>query len=250
MNFQERKQIILSEVEEKGSVGVKDLAELLDTSEITVRRDLATLSEKGLVFRTHGGAMKVGLSKDKFSFANKTATNAEQKDYICQIAAQQIKENDIVFIDCGSTLFRLCSFVKNMNIKVITNSLPVVYELLDSEVSVNLIGGEVDFSRMAVHGYFAEEHIARYQANKAFIGVDGISLANGLSAFGEKEAAIAKAMAANSDEVFLLCDSSKLEKDKYLKFAPITMINTLVTDKEADENILKFYRKIGLKIIN
>lgn len=249
MNFQKRKQIILEAVEKNGAVEVKELSEILRTSEITVRRDLAILATKGLIYRTHGGAMKVGLVKDPFTFHNKSTLNADRKDYICEIAAREIADGDVIFLDCGSTLFRLCPFIKEKKIKVITNSLPALFELMNSEVSINLVGGEVDYQRQAVHGEMAKEHIARYKATKAFIGVDGVSVNTGLSANSEKEAGIALAMANNSQKVFLLCDSSKLEKDKYYPFAPISLVDTIITDHNADKEIIHLYRskKIDLR---
>ena len=250
MNFQERKQIILRVVEEKGSTDVKELADLLQTSDITVRRDLSVLAEKGLIFRTHGGAMKVELARDPFKFKNKAAVNAEKKDYICQIAARQILDNDIIFLDCGSTLFRLCQFIRNKPIKIITNSLPVVYELMNSQVQLNLIGGEIDRERQAVHGTMAVEHITRYRVTKAFIGVDGISLKNGLTANSEKEASIAMAMAKKAKQVYLLCDSSKFENDKYFSFAPISLVHTIITDTAANPEVIAQYRKQGVEVLN
>lgn len=250
MNFQHRKRIIVQTVDERGSVDVGELAQLLQTSEMTVRRDLVQLASSGLIYRTRGGAMKVSLATDKHTFANKTAVNAERKDYICQLAAQEIQEGDIIFMDCGSTVFRLCQFIRNKRITVVTNSLPVLSELMDSTVSVNLVGGEVDKERRAMHGLIAEEHIARYRAHRAFIGVDGISLQNGLSANGEKEASTATAMARQTEKVYLLCDSSKLETDKYLYFAPLSLFDVLITDQEAKPDVVTAYRQAGITLIN
>lgn len=250
MNYQLRKQLILQKVEEKGSVEVKDLAELLQTSEITVRRDLATLSEQGLLYRTHGGAMKMSLVQTPTSFVNKSTSRIAEKDYICQKASQLIQDGDVVFLDCGSTVSRICQFIKHKRIKVITNSLPIVYELMGTEVSVNLIGGELDAERQAIHGAIALEHIARYQADKAFVGIDGISLARGLSAASEKEASIAMALAKSSRQTVLLCDASKLEKEAYLQFASFEMLDLLITDASADGALLERYKEKGLKIVN
>lgn len=250
MNFQNRKRLIVQTVEAKGSVEVRELAELLQTSEITVRRDLTLLAADGLIYRTHGGAMKVALAANPVQFANKTAVNAANKDHICRLAAQEIREGEIIFMDCGSTVFRLCQFIRNKRIQVITNSLPVINELLQSEVMVNLVGGEVDSKRQAVHGIIAHEHVARYRAHRAFLGVDGISAANGLSAHSETEAGMTLAMAARADEVYLLCDSTKLEKDKYVQFAPLSLIQTIVTDPEARPEVLALYRERGVRVIN
>jgi DeoR family fructose operon transcriptional repressor len=247
MNLQKRKNIILDLLDEKGEVSVKQLAEKLATSEITVRRDLASLTADGLVYRTHGGVMKVDLVKRPVDFAHKVARNIEEKDHICRLAASEIQENDIIFMDCGSTVFRLCPLIKNKSIRVITNSLPVVYELAGSRVQVNLVGGEVDADRLAVHGAIALEHIGRYKADKAFLGVDGISAQNGLSAQSEREASITLAMLARADQTYLLCDSSKLGKDSYLQFARLNRIQVLITDKTNEES--RLIAAAGVKVI-
>lgn len=249
MNFQIRKQKILENIEQSGIIDVKEIAVVLETSEITVRRDLTTLAEQGLLVRTHGGAMKVSLSQIPVSFAQKSAVNSEQKDEICRLAASQIQEGDVVFLDCGSTVFRMCPFVRNLNIKVVTNSLPIINELINSTVSLNFAGGEIDFERQATHGKIAAEHFGRYRADKAFVGIDGISLKNGMSASSEKEAEITLALAQNAREVFFLCDSSKLEKDRYFPFATIDFVENLITDSLISEETLIQYEAVGIRVL-
>lgn len=248
MSYQSRKQKILKIVEEQGEADVKELAQKVETSEITIRRDLALMAADGLIFRTHGGAMKLSWANIPASFEKKIAANIEQKDYIARLAAQEIQDGDIIFMDCGSTVSRLCQFIKNKRIKVITNSLPVVYELSNTEVSINLIGGELDNKRQAIHGQIAIEHIRRYKADKAFLGVDGISIENGLSAASEKEAEITIAMSSNAHQTYLLCDSSKLSKDKYLKFASLSIVDVLITNEASEQ--LKSYQDAGIRILN
>ncbi|AEI51304.1 DeoR/GlpR family DNA-binding transcription regulator [Runella slithyformis] len=249
MSYQSRKQIILKIVEEKGEAEVKELAQLIDTSEITIRRDLGQMAADGLIYRTHGGAMKLSLVNQPVSFAQKSGVNADKKEYICRLAAAEIHDGDVIFMDCGSTVFRLCPFLKNKRIKVITNSLPVVYELMNTEVAINLIGGELDSERQAVHGIIAAEHIQRYRATKAFLGTDGISPDTGLSAASEKEAEMTKAMASNARVTYLLCDSSKLGRNRYLTFAPLSLVDVLVTDEQS-KLLLQAYEKAGLRVLN
>ncbi len=245
MNFQKRKQKIIEILTEKGEVEIKPLASALGISEITIRRDLNQLAGEGLLQRTHGGAMPVAAVATPFEFNNKVAANQAAKDAICKVAAEQINDGDVIFMDCGSTVFRLCQFIKQKKIKVITNSLPVVYELLDTKVSINLVGGEVDIKRRAIHGKTAEEHIKRYKADKAFIGIDGIS-ANGLFANSENEASITLAIAGQSNNVFLLCDASKIGRESYLRFAGLETINTVITEQS---NKLEFLHAAGVGVI-
>jgi DeoR family fructose operon transcriptional repressor len=250
MNFQERKLKILALLNEKGSVHAKELMTLLDASEITVRRDLSVLENKGLVARTHGGAMRPELAKDPapISFKGKSNQNLDRKTAICELASRFIKDGDVIYLDCGSTVFQICQFIKTKKIKVITNSLPILYELLGTGVSISLIGGELDHERQAAHGKTAVDQIGKYQANKAFISTDGISLEKGLTSKSEIESETALSMTKNADEVFLLIDSSKIEKDSFLKFAPLNIINSLITDKFSDDKILLKYKEKGIKI--
>ncbi|MDR3697933.1 DeoR/GlpR family DNA-binding transcription regulator [Mucilaginibacter sp.] len=247
MNFPKRKQKILNKLDEYGEVDVKQLADELQISEITARRDLNQLAADGLLYRTHGGAAKVNPFEKPHDFANKTAQNAAVKDEICRVAARQINDGDVIFMDCGSTVFRLCQFIKNKKIKVITNSLPVIYELQNCAVSLNVIGGEFDKERQAVHGRMAIEHIAKYRASKAFLGVDGVS-ENGLFAHSEKEASITTAFATNSAYTYLLCDASKIGKEPYLRFGDLSLVNAIITD--ADKGKLMGIEERGVVILN
>ena len=122
MNFQKRKNFILDLLDIKEEVSVKELSDKLGTSEITVRRDLIILTAEGLVYRTHGGIMKVDLAKRYSDFSHKVAKNIKQKDHICRLAAQEIHDGDIIFMDCGSTVFRLCQFIKNLKIRAIKSN--------------------------------------------------------------------------------------------------------------------------------
>ena len=248
MNFQVRKQKLIEKLEQDGIVDVKEIAILLETSEITVRRDLAILAKQGLLVRTHGGAMKVSLSQMPVSFAQKSAVNAEQKDEICRKAVTHIREGDVVFLDCGSTVFRMCPLIRNMKIQVVTNSLPILNELIGSSISLNFAGGEIDSERQAAHGKIAVEHFQRYRADKAFVGIDGISIKNGLSASSEKEAEITMAISQNARETFFLCDSSKLERDRYFPFAGIDFVKYLITDSRATEELIENYRAFGVNM--
>ncbi|MCF2498107.1 DeoR/GlpR family DNA-binding transcription regulator [Dyadobacter chenhuakuii] len=250
MNFQERKKKIMAAVDEFGSLSVFELSEKLGMSPATIRRDLHDIAEEGLLLRTHGGAMKIeGLVLT--SFAAKAGHNEDKKDKIAQLAAGYVADNDIIFMDCGSTVFKMCRFLKKRKgIKVITNSLPIMAELIDTpSISLNLIGGEIDKSRKAVHGHKAIAHIESYHAHKAFIGIDGISAQNGLTAHSEHESSITSAFIKNASQVFVLCDSSKIGKDSHIKVASLSQVNSLFTDPDLDAPRKKELMESGLDVV-
>jgi DeoR family fructose operon transcriptional repressor len=123
----------------------------------------------------------------------------------------------------------------------------VVHELQGSQANINLIGGEFDPERQATHGKMAEYHIAKYQANKAFLGIDGISK-RGLFANSEKEAAMTMALAARSSSAWLLCDSSKIGRETYWQFAGLHLIGTVITDAPAAS--CQFLQQEGIAVIH
>jgi DeoR family transcriptional regulator, fructose operon transcriptional repressor len=246
MSSKARQKGILEQLKRGEELSVKELADLFETSDITIRRDLITLSEKGLLVRTHGGAML----PEGTSFHQKESRNNEAKTYIGKLAASYVKTGDVIFMDCGSTVFQMCAHLRKLErLTIITNSLPIVAELLGQPgFTINLAGGEIDAGRRAVHGSMALEHIARYKADKAFVGVDGFSLDNGLSASGEKEASMTLAMACRTRETYLLCDSSKLEQDAYLQFAGLSHIDFLVSDRGISQVLAARYEQAGIRL--
>lgn len=251
MSYPERKKVILNLLRQKGKVSVQELIGVFNISKVTARRDLDALLEEELIERVHGGA----LVKEKSIFAafrDKSLQSSPQKEQIGQLASQYIEDGDTIFLDCGSTVFQVCSFLrKKKNLRVITNSIPIMLALMENkEIHLNLIGGELDHERSAIHGNTALEHIKKYKANKAFIGIDGISLQRGLSSQSEKEQSISFYMAHSADKVYLLCDSSKFEKDAYVKLGGWDMVDMVITDDQLDHHLLQQYRNAGISIIS
>ena len=132
---------------------------------------------------------------------------------------------------------------------MITNSLPKISELNSFEnIKLIIIGGEVISERKAIYGPSAEREIVQYHANKAFIGTDAVSLAKGLTSYDEKEAAISLKMAENADKVFLLCDSTKIEKNSFVTFASVSILDHIITDVDVDPKLLLKYERHNIVI--
>jgi len=247
-----RKKLILGMLKEQDSVLTQDIVKECNASEITIRRDLTELERKGFLIRTHGGALKKKATDHLFTYNYKVALNKESKEYICKIASRYIKKNDIIFIESGSTLSFLPKYISKTDpITVITNSLALASELINFDnVNLILIGGEVMNERKAIYGHTAGKNIEMYHANKTFTGTDGISLVKGLTSYDEEEASITIKMAENADEVFLLCDSSKIEKNSFVSFAPISIVQYLITDKRLDPELASRYKRSNINLVN
>ncbi|MBV7533104.1 DeoR/GlpR family DNA-binding transcription regulator [Chitinophaga sp. sic0106] len=251
MGYPERKKQILKILDKRDSMEVQEIADALGISAVTIRRDLQQLADEELLIRTHGGAMKAPPRHPFTAYADKETQAVNKKKYIGKLAAALVKPGDTIFLDCGSTVFTMCAHLKDITpLRIITNSLPVAAAFMDTPgIQVNLAGGEIDSQRKAMHGSKAIEHINSYHADKAFIGTDGLSVKSGLTAFSEKEASISTAMAGSADQLFVLCDSSKIGRDSYQKFAPLSLLNALVTDKEITEKQVAELKEKGVKVV-
>ena len=246
-----RKDLILNRLNEAGVLYTHEIIKQCNVSGLTIRRDLIELESKGLLTRTRGGAIKSKATDMLFTYDTKINQNRQNKEAICQLASTYIEEGDIIFIDCGTTLSLIAKYITKFDdLIVITNSLPVISELINfPNTRLTLIGGEIANAQQAVYGPFAEKNIGTFHANKAFIGAGGISLKSGLSSYNEKESAITLKMMENSDEVFLLSDSSKIEKNSFMKFSSISKIHHLITDRQISPEHLAMYRTQGVDVI-
>ncbi len=244
-----RQKKLLQLLDEFDMLSISEILLKLEASPATVRRDLTDLAKKGLIVRSHGGAMKAkGVPT---SLTAKKSRNQDCKDAIGKIAAAQICSGDVVFMDCGSTVLSLCRYLKSdLSFRLITNSLAVVAALEEhSQVRISLIGGELDRLRQAVHGNMAVNHINQYHADKAFIGTDGLNVTKGLSAHTESEASITRAICENAEQVYLLCDSSKIDVEAYIRTGPLTMCHYLVADRAVSPEFIQRITETGVKIL-
>lgn len=246
-----RKKSILKLLETNEEVSTQDFVAQCNVSEITIRRDLTLLEKKGLLKRTHGGAILNTVIPELFGFDNRAIDRRNQKLEICKLAASLIEENDTIYMDCGTTVYFLAQFLPRFkNIRVITNSLPVVSELLPHpHIKVYLIGGELDNTLKALYGPMTDNLLSRYKADKAFIGAAGVSLSHGLSSHHEKEASVTLKMAEAADKVYLLCDSTKIEKTSYFNYSSLDLIDQLITDKDVDLSILELYKSKNINVL-
>jgi len=251
MNRKLRENFILDTVDKKGDITVNIIVNKFSVSGMTARRDISRLAQQGFLLRTHGGAIKNDPLSNMFSFARRIDRYKEKKISIGQHAAQFVKHNDTIYIDSGTTLIRMCQFLKNKKgLKIITNSLPAASELTNhSDMDVILIGGKIIPERRAIYGPVAVRQASEYHVQKAFIGTDGISLKSGLSAYDNNECNVSRTITNAADKVFLLCDSSKIENDSLYIFAPLSSIDTIITDGGIDKKTADKFIETDVELI-
>jgi len=154
-----------------------ELSGMLDVSEATIRRDLEWMEGEGILTRTHGGAILNQRLQLEAAYQQRAQRNVEEKRLIGALAATLIEDGDMVFINSGSTTTQLIRNIRGgTGITVITNNLIAALESGDTGFEIVLVGGSFQPMSNAIAGRFAIENISSLYANKAFIGVDGITL--------------------------------------------------------------------------
>jgi DeoR family fructose operon transcriptional repressor len=228
-----------------------DLCEMLDVSEATVRRDLEWLESRGLIERTHGGAIlneRVNLEQE---YQQRALRQIEEKRKIGALAASLIEDGDIIFINSGTTTTQLIRHIRNdMDITVITNNLTAVLDVGEVDFEVLVLGGSFQPRSNSVAGRYAIQNLSQVYANKAFIGVDGITVAHGCTVPSNSEAEVVHRMIERTQgPVYILADHSKWGVVSNFEVAPISSINMLITDSGLDQNSLAALAVRDIKLL-
>ena len=236
VNSIERKNKILELLKREGSVNVDSLTDLLGVSKVTIRTDLDDMEAKGLLIRTHGGAINPDNNFGRILSTN-LVKNQEEKIAICRVALEYIKPGMSIIIDSGSTMVHLARLIFNMNIVVITNSILVVRELMDSPtVELVVAGGVLRRPTMSLIGEMTSYTFENIHADLLFLGTPGFSIKKGLYSSSMFEAENKRQMIRQASEIFVLADSSKLENMFIAKVCSWDSIDYLITDHLSDKD--------------
>ena len=245
-----RHQIILDKLNKEKYLEVLDLCKILDVSAVTIRKDLRLLEEKGLLFRTHGGASLENPYINEKAINEKEKISVEEKKGIAQAAAELIDENDSVMIASGTTVQALAKYIKPKNkLTVITPSLYVVLYLINHKnIEILQLGGYIRQSSASVVGNYAVQILENVSCSKLFLGVDGIDLEYGLSTTNLEEAQLNKKMLTSAQKTIVLADSSKFGKKSFARICALDEIDEIITDKGISATIIKKLEEIGVTV--
>lgn len=246
----ERRRIILELVLTHGAVALRDLARTVQTSEVTVRRDLRLLESQGLLDRRHGGAVRTGGLSHEPTYSEKAHVAGEEKAAIAGLAASLVDDGDAVAIGAGTTTQALARRLTRFgDLTVMTNSLLVAHALARSPgVDVVMTGGSLRGSIFALVGSAAEQSFSTMRTARAFISGNGLSAARGLSTPNLLVAGVDRALIASAREVVVLADHTKLGVDTMVQTLPPDRIHHLVTNDQAPSDELDRFRELGVHV--
>jgi DeoR family transcriptional regulator of aga operon len=245
----ERLSALLEALTSERSVDVGAMAAEFDVSSATVRRDLRTLQEQGLLVRTHGGAVPSDLDLE-LPVRYRSSRRRSEKQRIALAAAELVPDGSVVGLTGGTTTTEVARVLCDRSgITIVTNALNIASELvLRSNIRLVVIGGSARHASYELVGPSAESMLARYHLDLAFIGTDGVTLAGGCTTHDEMEAHTDRAFLGRSRRVVVVADSSKLGRTAFAHICDLSEVDDVITDSEADPVVLKELADAGVHV--
>ncbi len=246
-----RRSAILGLLEKQGDLSVVHLSSKYGVSEVTIRNDLSKLEKKGLLIRTRGGAIKkVPITYD-LSLNQRINKNKKEKQLIGKQAATYIKDGDTVVLDSGSTTLEVAKNLhKFKDIHLITNSLPIANQVADNKgIEVIVPGGILRPEMRSLIGPMAERSLLNYHCDVAFLAVDGIDSEEGIYTPVIHEATLCRVMMQISKKVVVVCDSSKFLRKSFVKIAPISDVDVIITDAAIPETEKNRIKQLQIELV-
>jgi DeoR/GlpR family transcriptional regulator of sugar metabolism len=246
----ERRQVILELVRSNGAVSLRELARIVQTSEVTVRRDLRQLEAEGMLARRHGGAVANDRTAYEPSYTEKTGVASDEKAAIADLAAELVQPGDAIVIGAGTTTLALAKRLTRLaELTVVTNSLLVTQAFARFPgIEVLVTGGLLRGSILALVGSAAEDSVSTLRVQRAFMSGNGLTAARGMSTPNAAVAGIDRALAATAKEVVVLVDNTKIGMDTMYQTVPTEGIAHVVTDVGANPDEVGAFRTAGVQV--
>ena len=240
---------LLNYLKKNGYADVSQLSELLSVSQITIRRDLDQLEEKGFLTRYFGGA-KASPSiqeSDEAAYLETTTKNLSQKRAIAKRAAEMIEDGDTIFINSSSTALLIYPYIQNKSVSIVTNNGRSLLCQRSPDVELVLTGGEVYGNKQSLVGQFALNALSRITATKCILGVSGVSVHGGITSRVIQETAINQMMLSRcKGPKIVVADSTKIGVEHNFFSGNISDITHIITDTGADPAQLEKIRKASI----
>ncbi|KXB47865.1 transcriptional regulator, DeoR family [Bacteroidales bacterium KA00344] len=251
MTKEERREAILEQFIKQDVLQVSDLAEQLNVSPVTIRKDLTTLEKEGKLYRSHGRAIAINPFAINRSVNEKELLNMEEKHRIGMEAAKLIDYNDSIIIASGTTIHAFSKCIKPKHrLMVVSAALPASINLSQIDgIDVVQLGGNLRQSSLSVVGQYSERLLCDTSFSKLFLGVDGIDFDYGISTTDLSEALLNRQMIEAAQRTIVLADSSKFGRRGFAKICDMETIDTIITDsnlRAADRDRIE---ELGIELI-
>jgi DeoR/GlpR family transcriptional regulator of sugar metabolism len=249
--LQERLDQIVSLLQREGRVSVADLSDHFGVSAVTIRNDLASLQQQGLLVRTHGGAVaRPDLNMEPPVFSLRKELHLAEKERIGRAAAALVRDGDSIALDASTTAWQVARHLKERReLTVVTNGLFVALEFLDSPgVTVVMPGGSLRAASASLVGELGACILERYHVQKGFFGAGGFTLEEGLTDTNQYEVELKQRMVERSKEVIAIVDSSKWGQVTFASLASVTQLDRIFSDDAAPAEMVAALRQRGIEV--
>ena len=250
---EERQQMIIKELERKGSVNVNELAALFNVSKMTIRRDLYEIENNNLLKRTHGGALPLYRSSSyaELPTIKRMELLKEEKIRIAKAVAPMIQEKEVVFLGSGTTtLYVAKELHERDDLTILTNAITIINELsIHGNMSIIGIGGFLRREEQSLIGHFAERVIEDLHVDKVIAGMRGVHPHFGLTNEDPQELMTDRKILGISDTVIIVADHTKIGHVSTSRTAPITAATTIVTTENAQPELVQAIQVQGVEVI-
>lgn len=237
-------------IQEKGIVKVMDLSRIFNVTELTIRRDLNLLEKKGILDRTHGGAILRHRMKTELLYTEKDQSSRSEKEWIGKAVNEIIEPKDTLLINTGSTTTQVLRHLSGKRLTVVTSNANALGLVDDPDIELILTGGTFRKQSNSLIGVFARTVLDQVCGSKAIIGVDGLSIKFGLTTPIQHEAEVARLMIERTQgPVIVVADHKKMGVVSNFETAPIRKVDMLVTDSGIEPDFRKMLEDIGIQVI-
>ena len=238
------KQILRTE----NTISVERLAQTLEVSINTIRRDIATLENEGFINKFYGG-IKLATPNEPTPFSEREASNTKAKVYVAQKAASYIKSRDVIFIDSGTTTMYLPEFLAQKNVTILTCSLLVMNSAVNLGLNLIGTGGTLYIPSKSFVGGGTLTALKKYNITKAFMSSSGVSIENGVTNASPLETEVKQFIMSTGAEKNLLIDSSKFDKAALMSYAELKDFNNVFTDKKPQDRFCNYFKENAVQLI-
>lgn len=247
MLAEERQNAIVAQVNEKGSVLVKNLSKEFQVTEDSIRKDLTLLEKKGLLKKTYGGAVKVRVNVHDFYVSHRKERNIEDKQKIAKKAMELIQEGDMIFLDISTSNLELAKLLlkSDWNVTVVTNMIEIMLLFMnESKVKLIFIGGNMSSAKEGFVGALTNQELEKYRFDKVFMGVVGVDLEeNRVATYDAEDASTKSAILKAGNKAYMMVETRKFNAEGNCKYAKVSDFTGAILDHEPDLSVKKVMKK-------
>lgn len=253
--YNDRQERILNILNEKGEVQISDLKEIFpQVSTMTLRRDLSMLEGKGLLIRTHGGAVNIkklsSVYGEEDAYSLRAAENVDAKMNIAQKALSFLDNGRSIYLDAGSTMMCLAKMIPDEPFSILTSGINIAMELTKkSRITIYTTGGQLNQNSLSSSGPTSMSMLDFINIDIAFMAASGFTLENGFTVSNFFECELKKAVMKKAKKIIMMVDSSKCNKVLAFTFGNLANLDILISDGNLPEAVISKAQELGVKVL-